>query len=95
MKTKWPLKPDLLIPLQSYVAKEPLFCIASPEVSTIGYVNLSRHMDEDRPMYVLQAPPDSNAVRRLAPSELPGMAAKYVEAMRKALQRGPYCLLSA
>ena len=90
---KWPLKPDLLVPLRTYGAKEPLFCVASPEVNTIGYVNLSRHMDEDRPVYVLQASPDSDAVRRLAPDELPGMAARYIVAMRKAQRNGPYFLL--
>jgi len=89
----WPLKTDLLVPLRTYGTDDPLFCVASPEVNTIGYVNLSRHMDENRPVYVLQALPDSDEVRRLAPDELPDLATRYIAAMRKAQRSGPYFLL--
>ena len=92
-KKDWPLQPHTLRPIQPRGTKPPLFCVASPEVNTIGYTLLARNLDPEQPVYVLQAPPDTQAVRRLEPSELPELAAQYIEAMQTVQTTGPFHLL--
>jgi thioesterase domain-containing protein len=70
-----------------------LFCVASPEVDTIGYAILARHVDPDRPVYLLQAPPLNESVRRLQPPEFAQLAATYIEAMRDIQPTGPFNLI--
>ena len=89
----WPLRSDLAIGLRTTGSLEPLFCVASPEVNTVGYALLARYQDEDRPIYVLQAPPDDQSMRRLSPREIPGMATTYLQELRGIQPHGPYYLL--
>jgi len=89
----WPLRSDLAIGLRTSGSLEPLFCVASPEVNTVGYALLAKYQDEDRPIYVLQAPPDDKSMRRLSPREIPGTATTYVRELRNIQPHGPYYLL--
>jgi thioesterase domain-containing protein len=91
--SNWPLRSDLALGLRTTGSLKPLFCIASPEVNTVGYALLARYQDKDRPIYVLQAPPDGQSMRRLSPYELPGMATNYLRELRLIQPTGPYNLL--
>jgi thioesterase domain-containing protein len=89
----WPLRTDLAIGLRRGGSRPPLFCVASPEVNTIGYALLARYLDDEQPVYVLQAPPSDGAMRRISPTELPELARVYLREMRRVQQDGPYHLL--
>ena len=89
----WPLHAGITVALKSQGSAPPLFCVASPEVNTIGYAMLARHLTDERPVYVLQAPPDSNSVRRMTPVELPALASKYINALQEVQPEGPYHLV--
>jgi thioesterase domain-containing protein len=92
---RWPLSDAMAtaIAVRADPAHAPLFCIASPEVSTIGYALLARHLQPTRSVYVIQAPPGATEVRRLSPQELPALAQRYVDAIEKIQRSGPYHLL--
>jgi thioesterase domain-containing protein/acyl carrier protein len=67
----------------------PFFCVHAAGGMAAAYLRLARRLD-DRPFYGVQA-------RGLAPGESPDgsveeMAARYLEAIRKAQPRGPYLL---
>jgi hypothetical protein len=89
----WPLKANTVIPVKPRGVLPPLFCVASPDVNTLGYTQLARHLSDEQPVFVLQSPPDSDRVRRLDPDELPALATAYVKAMREVQPEGPYYLL--
>ena len=89
----WPLIQSLATPIRAHGTRAPLFCVASPEVSSIGYAILAARLDPEQPVYVLQAPPDVDHMRRLSQQEMPALGAKYVDAMRDIQPRGPYRIL--
>ncbi|MFK8031429.1 MAG: condensation domain-containing protein [Gammaproteobacteria bacterium] len=91
---KWPLRTGISMPLQTGDTGSSLFCIASPEVNTLGYAMLTRHLSDDRNVVLLQAPPLSDDLEQLSPDELPKIAAEYVQALRDIQPAGPYSLLS-
>ncbi|MEM7083896.1 MAG: condensation domain-containing protein [Pseudomonadota bacterium] len=91
---RWPLRAGIAQPISSHGSGSPLFCVASPEVNTLGYTMLSRHLDAQQNMVVLQAPPGGDDLEQLHPQELPQFAQRYVEAMRTVQPTGPYWLLS-
>ena len=74
-------------------AVSPLFLIASPEVNTVGYALLARHLDANRPVYVIQTPPDSGDIQRIAPTEVPRVASEYVDHLKSIQPHGPYYLV--
>ncbi len=89
----WPLLTQTVYPIRTTGRRLPLFCIASPEVNTVGYTLLSRHLGSDQPVYVVQQPPDSENIRRLKPEELLQIAETYIHEMSKIQPTGPYQLL--
>lgn len=90
----WPLKPGILLPIRAQGHRTPLFCVASPEVNTVGYALLARHLAGDLPIHVLQSPPETGELRRLSVAEIPALAATYIAAMRAVQRAGPYRLVS-
>jgi thioesterase domain-containing protein len=90
---EWPLQPRIAVPIRAHGSEEPLFCIASPEVNTLGYAVLHRHLSPQRPVYILQTPPNVAQVRVPSRSELPALAKTYIDAMREIQPNGPYHLL--
>lgn len=89
----WPLRPGLVQPVRLTGSRPPLFCVASPDVNTLGYVQMSHHLSGDQPVFILQAPPDSDRMRRLDPDELAAVASSYLVDMRHIQPAGPYHLL--
>jgi thioesterase domain-containing protein len=93
LEEDWPLVPDMASAIRARGELPPLFCIASPEVNIIGYSILSRYLDADRPVYVLQSPPQAAALRRLLPQQIPELASRYIESLQRLQGEGPYRLL--
>ena len=89
----WPLNPNVVTAINKSGKYTPVFCIASPDVNTLGYANLSNQLGDDFPVYVIQNPPDINAVRQINASEIPKLASIYVTEMKKIQPRGPYQLI--
>lgn len=89
----WPMTAGIALALQPRGREAPLFCVASPEVNTIGYFVLSRHLKAPRPSFVLQAPPSAAQLRQVHPEAIPDLARDYVAAMRAVQPAGPYHLL--
>ncbi|MFK8013845.1 MAG: condensation domain-containing protein [Gammaproteobacteria bacterium] len=89
----WPMTPGIALPLRTTGSGGMLFCVASPEVNTLGYFVLSRHLSAEHNVCVLQAPPATDQQQPMNPDVIDPLAAEYVEAMRKVQPRGPYRLL--
>jgi thioesterase domain-containing protein len=89
----WPLRSELAIGLRTDGSKSPLFCVASPEVNTVGYALLAQYQADDRPVYVLQAPPDEKIMRRLSPVDIPAVATVYLRELQRIQPNGPYYLI--
>jgi len=86
----WPVKAGMAISINKNGSQRPVFCIASPEVNTLGFANLAHHMGSDYPVFILQAPPEKDVIEEPEASELPAMAAKYIEGMLETHPNGPY-----
>ena len=52
----WPARQGVAVAVREHGHGRPLFCVA-PEVNTVGYSMLARHLDPGRRVYVLQVPP--------------------------------------
>lgn len=89
----WSMKSDICMSIRATGSSLPLFCVASPDVNTIGFAQLANHMSEDIPVFVLQAPPENENIQALSPADLPALAERYVEAMKTVQPDGPYNLL--
>jgi hypothetical protein len=89
---KWPLNPQIVTTLNKNGTKTPLFCIASPDVNTLGYANLSNELGDDFPLYVIQTLPEVDSIRQLVPSDIPRIASTYIKAMKETQPEGPYQL---
>jgi amino acid adenylation domain-containing protein len=87
---KW----SALVPVRAEGSKRPFFMISRPNVNALGYMALGRHLDPDRPLYVLQYqyPEERLLGRPYTREEYLEWAAKYVELMRSVQPEGPYLL---
>ncbi len=88
----WTMKPDVCLPIRATGSLQPLFCVATPDVNTIGFAHLGNRLSDTIPVFVLQAPPESSTFRELLPGELPPLAEQYVKAMQEVQPEGPYHL---
>ena len=70
----------------------PFFAVAAPEVDSLGYALLARHLANQHSLYKLQAPGPGVWGRPFENGELRSLAEQYVSAMRTAQPHGPYCL---
>ncbi len=93
LKREWPIKPDLVSPVSVHRSRPAIFCIASPEVNTVGYALLARHIAEQHSVYLVQSPPGSNRVREMQPADVPAVASEYLHAIRQISPNGPYRLI--
>ena len=89
----WPLRAGIVSRVRAGGERPPLFCIATPDVNTVGYSLLARHLDDAQGVYVLQAPPEDNRLRQVHPNALPELASRYIESMREVQPHGPYRFL--
>lgn len=81
----WPVSSRILRPVRPQGTKPPLICVSSPEVNSVGYVNLARHLSDDQPVLLAQGPPDTDVVFRMAVSDIPALAETYVDAILKSI----------
>ena len=89
----WPLLGGVLRAVRKEGTRPPLFCVSSPEVNSLGYVTLSRHLSADQPVYLTQGRPSgTEAVFRMAVSDIPRLAKDSVDAMLESFPTGPYRL---
>ncbi len=91
---EWPLRAGIAMPLRVNGSRPTLFCVASPEVNTIGYAMLTRHLSEKYNTVLLQAPPESEDLLQFHPDDLSSVASNYVKALKEIQPDGPYSLLS-
>lgn len=94
VRNDWPIHSGVSVGLRTRRGGGTLFCVASPEVSTVGYSLLARRLADSENVYVLQSPPDRPQVMQMRPAELPHLARRYIAAMREIQPDGPYRLVS-
>ncbi|MEM9799198.1 MAG: condensation domain-containing protein [Planctomycetota bacterium] len=88
-----PVTNEMARSIQPRGSRTPLICLSSPEVNSIGYALLSKHLSDDQPVYLVQSPPISDEVVRMAITQIPEFGARYAEAVREIQPEGPYRLL--
>ncbi|MDR6760026.1 amino acid adenylation domain-containing protein [Flavobacterium sp. 2755] len=81
---------DCLVPISPSGNKVPLFIIHGAGLNVLNFINLSKHFDEDQPIYAIQG---------IKPKGFDGwyesieaMAAHYIDAIIKVNPKGPYAL---
>ena len=89
----WPVDQDIVNAIQPDGAKPPLFCVAAPEVNAVGYAVLSRHLDPEQPVYLLQPPVAEQDLNRLDASMFPSLASKCIAAIKTVQTGGPLNLV--
>lgn len=77
-----------LVPIQPQGDLPPLFFIHAHGGNVVGYYDLGRHLDDNQPLYGLQAHGLSGDVPLLTNFE--EMAAHYIAEMRRVQPHGPY-----
>ncbi|WP_431962380.1 amino acid adenylation domain-containing protein [Nocardia sp. bgisy134] len=82
---------DVLLPLRTSGAAEPLFCVHPIGGIAWSFAGLAAHVDADRPLYGLQSPALSSADP--LPDSIEDWARLYVEQIRAVQPEGPYHLL--
>ncbi len=83
-----------LVPVRPTGTRRPLFLISRPNVNSLGYIALSRHLDPDRPVYSLQYeyPEEAALGRPYSDEEYRAWATTYLETIRLIQPEGPYLL---
>jgi amino acid adenylation domain-containing protein len=80
--------PSCLIPIQPGGALAPFFCVHPAGGDVLCYAPLARHLGPDRPLYGLQSRGLSGGGEPVG--TIPGMAALYLEEIRRVQPEGPY-----
>jgi len=81
----------IIVEIQRGNSRPPFFGIVTPGVNALGYVALGRHLGEDQPLYRIQGVRPRPIGRPYSALEFETIAAEYIEAMKTAQPRGPYC----
>ncbi len=82
--------PSPLVPIQPRGHHPPLFCVHALFGSVLCFVELARSLGADQPFFGLESVGLQGDAEPL--TDIPSMAAAYVEAMRSRQPRGPYQL---
>ena len=85
-----PLDFNPLIAIKPSGSKPPLFCIHASTGSGDSFIEMSRYLDYDRPLYALQARGFDGELKPL--STIEEMAAFYLQAIQTVQPIGPYYL---
>ncbi|WP_432221422.1 non-ribosomal peptide synthetase [Flavobacterium sp. TMP13] len=89
LHTKSDICSDCLVPIKASGDKTPLFIIHGAGLNVLNFVNLSKHFNENQPIYGIQG----NAKKYDAWYEsIEEMAAHYIDAIVKINPNGPYAL---
>ncbi len=83
-----PREPLVAITAPSAGGRPPFFCVHPAGGNVLCYAELARALGPRQPFYGLQLP----EVDAATPTELPALAALYVQALRRAQPQGPYHL---
>jgi amino acid adenylation domain-containing protein len=81
---------DCLVPIKATGNKVPLFIVHGAGLNILNFVSLSKHFDDDQPIYGLQGV-GTNGFENWFES-IEAMAAHYVDAIVKINPEGPYAL---
>ncbi|MEA5622687.1 amino acid adenylation domain-containing protein [Nostoc sp. UHCC 0251] len=79
-----------LVGIQTAGSKPPLFCAHPIGGNVLGYIALGRYLSPDQPLYALQAPGVDG--QRQPYTNIPDLAAHYIEALQAFQPTGPYFL---
>ncbi len=80
-----------LVPIQPKGTQRPLFCIHPGGGNVHGYLELSRLLGDDQPLYGVQA--IGFECGQEAITDIATMAERYVDAMRGVQPNGPYAII--
>lgn len=90
LDTKTEVYSECLVPIKANGTKVPLFIVHGAGLNVLNFINLSKHFDEDQPIYGIQG---------TKPKEYEGwyesiehMASHYIDAIIKVNPNGPYAL---
>ncbi|WP_343694816.1 amino acid adenylation domain-containing protein [Flavobacterium sp.] len=81
---------DCLVPIKPQGNKVPLFIIHGAGLNVLNFMNLSKHFDDDQPIYGIQGTKPKGFDGWYESIE--AMAAHYIEAIIKVNPKGPYAL---
>jgi len=81
---------DCLVPIKPAGNKVPLFIVHGAGLNVLNFVNLSKHFDEDQPIYGIQGTKPKGFDGWYESIET--MAAHYIDAIVKVNPKGPYAL---
>uniref|UniRef100_UPI002454F6EA thioesterase domain-containing protein n=1 Tax=Nocardia abscessus TaxID=120957 RepID=UPI002454F6EA len=82
---------DVVLPLRTGGAREPLFCIHPASGVAWSFAGLAAHLDPERDVYGIQSPVLDAAAR--LPESIDDWAREYVREIRAVQAEGPYHLL--
>lgn len=83
------IESDCLVPIKQNGNKVPLFIVHGAGLDVLNFVNLSKHFDEDQPIYAIQG--SAKEYDKWYES-IEAMAAHYIDAIVKIHPKGPYAL---
>ena len=81
----------VLVPLQPAGTRRPLFCVHPGAGMSWSYAGLAAHLGPDQPIYGLQT--RALTVPGYRAASVPGLAAEYLDEIRRVQPHGPYRLL--
>lgn len=81
---------DCLVPIKSNGNKVPLFIVHGAGLNVLNFVNLSKHFDEEQPIYGIQGTKPKGYDNWYESIE--DMAAHYIDAIVQVNPNGPYAL---
>ncbi|MGW5222208.1 amino acid adenylation domain-containing protein, partial [Nocardia sp. NPDC004085] len=82
---------DVVLPLRTGGAREPLFCIHPAGGVAWSFAGLAAHLEQDRDVYGIQSPVLNSAAA--LPESIDDWASRYVREIRAVQPDGPYHLL--
>ncbi|WP_255342603.1 non-ribosomal peptide synthase/polyketide synthase [Nocardia sp. CNY236] len=82
---------DVMLPLRTGGAREPLFCIHPAGGVAWSFAGLAAHLDPDRDVYGIQSPVLNSAAQ--LPESIEDWARDYVRQIRTVQPEGPYHVL--
>jgi amino acid adenylation domain-containing protein len=81
---------DCMVPIKPNGNKAPLFIVHGAGLNVLNFINLSKHFDDDQPIYGIQGTKPKGFEGWYESIE--AMAAHYIEAIIKVNPKGPYAL---
>jgi len=81
-----------IVPMQPDGNKKPLFLVPGHGGDVFTFVDLTRHLGTERPVYVFRFPEPARKDDDVANAMIKDMAASYIAEMRSVQPEGPYLL---